>query len=66
LIADGLGHRNGALFAVGANVGIQQYFAVLSECRAAMVAGAMLELKVPNLPTLGAVVVGNDLDFAVD
>ncbi len=66
IVADRLGHRNTAILTAWANIRIKQHFATLSERGAAILTGVILELEVPDSPALRAVIVGNNLDFAIN
>ena len=60
--------RNGnlALFAVGANVGVEQYLDLFPQGHAAMRACRILELEIPVLPAAGATIMRNDEHFPID
>ena len=66
LAASGLRHGDFPIFTPGADIGVQKDLDIPPHGRTAMVAGLMLELEIPNLPTLWAAVMGDHQHFPGD
>src|SRR5438477_708269 len=62
LVAPGLGDRHLSLVAPGTLVGVQQELALLAHCDSAVRAGCILQLEIPLVPAVRAVVVGHHDD----